>query len=127
VRASESSEFETLWSPVVSLVDVLGSKLRAVVPNLVWTAETHASRIYPFAGNTSFSRSGAPEDEDLVLTVHATQRDPWKWTIDLARGSGEVLAETSFTTQAADREVSDSINRFVQEHRSTFESVITIS
>jgi hypothetical protein len=125
MSSRESDELDSLlWRPVVSFVEDIGIKLRAGFPSLTWTANSHPSRVFPFAGTIAFSRSGEPEDEDLVLTVHATRRDPWNWNVDLARGTGEVLAETDFTTETAGQEVSDAIKRFVQEHQSTLEEML---
>lgn len=91
--------WEPIWARVRGIFQQLADDVARVNAAARSTSGRTATDVFPFGAYLSFSRSGEPGAEDLVVSVDCKRDDEaLVLSCDIARGDGDVLAEAPAVT-----------------------------
>jgi hypothetical protein len=84
---------DLLMEVLRDVLDRFAAEVTAAVEGIDSRTEFHYSKLYAIAGALAFFKSGRPDIEQLVITVHLNDGDPPRWEIDAMDRESVVFAE----------------------------------
>ena len=84
-----------------AVMDEAADFVRRVAPRVTARTGNQRTDAFPLSIYTTFSRSGDPIDEDLVITVDVYLESQWTVQIDISKGDGLVLSEEKILCSGA--------------------------